>query len=200
MKTTEKMAKEDSLNDEKVADELLVQAAGPDADNVEAAVEKTAAALERYRRLEASDGDGRLDAKIAAALQYLATLHARLEQNEDAERECVEALEIFRRLEAANPGGFEYEIALSLCILGGLHEDIANADRNRKELAVREYSEALAIYRRLAEKNPEEFEKEVARLLRKLSERHLELREEDKGWKEYAESAKLFRRLGMEEE
>ena len=187
-------------NDEKVADELLVQATGPDADNVEVAVRKTAEVLERYRQLATAGGDGRLDAKIAAALQYLATLHARMEQNDDAERECAEALEMFSRLEAASPGEFEDAIALSLCVLGGLHEDIANADGDRKELAVREYSEALAIYRRLAEKNPEEFEKEVARLLRKLSELHRGLGEHDEGWKEYAESARLFRRLGIKDE
>ena len=190
----------DLLNDEKIADELFLQATGPDAENVEGAVGKTAEALERYRQLAASGGDGRLDAKIAAALQYLATLHARLEQNEDAERECAEALEIFRRLEVDSPGEFEDAIALSLCILGGLHEHTVDADSKRKELAVREYSEALAIYRRLAERNPEEFEKEVARLLRKLSERHRELGKHDEGWKEYAESASLFRRLAIKDE
>jgi len=190
----------DLLNDEKIADELFLQATGPDAENVEGAVGKTAEALERYRQLAASGGDGRLDAKIAAALQYLATLHARLEQVEDAERECAEALEIFRRLEANSPGEFEDAIALSLCILGGLHEDSVSIGGNRKELAVGEYAEALAIYRRLAERNHEEFDKEAARLLRKLSELHRGLGEHDEGWKEYAESARLFRRLGIKDE
>lgn len=190
----------DMSNDEKVADELFLQATGPDAENVEAAVGRTAEALVRYRHLAAAVGDGRLDAKIAAALQYLATLHARLEQNEEAERECVEALDMFRRLETEAPGEFEDTIALSLCILGGLHEGSDDANKSRKDLSVREYSEALSIYRRLAERSHEEFDKEVARLLRKLSELHRRLGEEDKGGQEYAESAKLFRRLGMEDE
>ena len=66
-------------------------------------------------------------------------------------------------------------------------------------LAVSEYSEALAIYRRMDQGNHEGFGKEVARLLRKLSELHLELGERDIGWKEYAESSKLFRRLCIKE-
>ena len=190
----------DMSNDEKVADELFLQATGPDAGNLEVALGKTSEALERYRRLAAAVCDGRLDAKIAAALQYLATLHARLEQNEEAERECAEALEMFRRLEAARPGEFGDAIALSLCVLGGLHEDSTDDDTERKESSVREYSEALSIYRRLAERSQEECDKEVARLVRKLSELHRRLGEEDKGGQEYAESAKLFRRLGMEDE
>ena len=190
----------DMSNDEKVADELFLQATGPDAGNLEVALGKTSEALVRYRHLAAAVGDGRLDAKIAAALQYLSTLHACLEQNEEAERECVEALDMFRRLETEVPGEFEDTIALSLCILGGLHEGSDDANKSRKDLSVREYSEALSIYRRLAERSHEEFDKEVARLLRKLSELHRRLGEEDKGGQEYAESAKLFRRLGMEDE
>jgi len=186
-------------NDEEFADELLRQAIGPDFDNVETAVVKTTDALERYRRLSESSRDGRLDAKIALALQYLAALHAHLDQNVEAERECAKALEIFRRLEKDSPGEFEDVIAHSLCILARSHLDLAEADKNYKDKAVREYSEALEIYRRLAAKNPEEFEREVARLLRRLSELHHELGQHDDGWREYAESAKLFRRLGIEE-
>ena len=181
--------------------ELLQEALRQDDDHVEIAESKAAESLAMLRQL--SDGStGRRDelyARMAAALLYLATLHHRLSRNAEAELKCEEALKIFRNLAVA-ASGFDEPIALALNVLGDLHTDTLRDGGVDNKLAEREYAESIGIYRSLATAKPDEFECEVARILRKLSCVHCETGRTDEGWREYAESAKLFRKLGIKEE
>ena len=84
-----------------------------------------------------------------------------------AEKECVEDLEIRRRLAERNPDAYENDVANTLSYLAFVH-----ANTHQFDLAEEEYTEALRIYRRLAERNPDVYEKDVANTLNNLAFLH----------------------------
>ena len=64
-------------------------------------------------------------------------------------------------------------------------------------MAEKEYNEALEIYRRLARKNPEAFESDVALTLNNLAALHYNTQRLDLAEKEYNEALEIYRRLAQ---
>ncbi len=78
-------------------------------------------------------------------LNNLANLQFDLHNYEEAERNYLEALDIYRRLAEASPDAYLPDVATTLNNLAVLQRNL-----NRYEEAERNYLEALDIYRRLA--------------------------------------------------
>ncbi|MDR0895435.1 MAG: tetratricopeptide repeat protein [Prevotellaceae bacterium] len=82
------------------------------------------------------------------------------------------------------------EKAMTLNNLAILHRKT-----NKHEEAAEEYAEALKIYRRLAERNPEAYESGVATTLNNLALLHSDTNKHEEAAEEYAEALKIYRRL-----
>ena len=104
---------------------------------------------------------------VAMTLNNLAVLHGELNRLTDAERECAESLDIYRRLATDNPAKFDGDVARGLNNLAILHRGL-----NRIADAEREYAESLEIRRRLAVDNPAKFGGAVASVLNNLAGLH----------------------------
>ena len=100
-----------------------------------------------------------------------------------------EALSIYRDLAVQNPEAFDSNVARTLNNLANLHSEI-----RRFDTAEREYSEALEIYRRMAEKSLA-YEGSVAGMLNNLANLHSEIRRFDTAEREYSEALEIYRRM-----
>jgi tetratricopeptide (TPR) repeat protein len=106
-----------------------------------------------YVELAEEAGARGAEGEKAGHLNNLGILHADRGAFDAAEREFGEALEIYRKLAAADPGAYRPDVAMTLNNLGILH-----ADRGAFDAAEREFGEALEIRRKLAETDPGAYE------------------------------------------
>ena len=130
---------------------------------------------------------------VAMTLNNLAVLHGELNRLTDAERECAESLDIYRRLATDNPAKFDGDVARGLNNLAILHRGL-----NRIADAEREYAESLEIRRRLADDNPAKFDEDLAQGLNNLANLHGDMNRFADAEREYAESLDIYRRLAAD--
>ena len=124
-------------------------------------------------------------------LFYKGYWHSDLEFFPEAEALFQESLALSRKLTAEEPEKpFDYMIANNLNSLAFLHHTL-----NRNREAEKEYAEALAIRRKLAEKNQEKYLPEVATSLNNLANLHSDLNHNGMAEKEYAEALNIQREL-----
>ncbi|NWF95639.1 MAG: tetratricopeptide repeat protein, partial [Candidatus Thorarchaeota archaeon] len=72
---------------------------------------------------------------------------------------------------------------------------VVRADTGRPQEAERDYTEALATYRRLAERSPEQFEPDVATTLNNLGNLHADTGRPQEAERDYTEALAIRRRL-----
>ena len=137
-------------------------------DDYETAEVGLTESLEIARRC-AKKGDEILPT-LASVLFVLSNWHISAGSCTQGEAECVEALKIYRRLDKISPGAFDEGKAMTLYNLGVLHEKKADK-QSEVERAKKELSEALSIFRKLAETQYETYESRISKttdLLEKL--------------------------------
>ena len=137
-------------------------------DDYETAEVGLTESLEIARRC-AKKGDEILPT-LASVLFALSNWHISAGSCTQGEAECVEALKIYRRLDKISPGAFDEGKAMTLYNLGVLHEKKADK-QSEVERAKKELSEALSIFRKLAETQYETYESRISKttdLLEKL--------------------------------
>ncbi len=101
------------------------------------------------RRKYMNEGDHQTLWDLAETLINLAILHSKQNIFNDAEKEYMEALGIYRKISYCNPDiSMRYYIAMTLNNLGILHDDLLNY-----KTAEEEYKEAIDIVRILVEDN-----------------------------------------------
>ena len=121
-------------------------------------------AVEVYRRLAAAT-PAAFEGNLASTLNYLGALLAGLGRWEQALATTEEAIEVCRRLVAESPAAFESKLAIALTNLGSClsaldrgHFASVRADRGVELTeAAAAGTEAVEIYRRLAEQQPRAF-------------------------------------------
>lgn len=124
------------------------------------------------------------------AVSRLAVAHNDMQQRERAEKEYVEAIDIYRRHATTNPGAYEQSLAGVLNNLANLHS-IAH----QLEKAEWEYAEALNIRRRIAVENPEAHEFDLAGTLNDIANFHSDIQQQELAEKEYTEALGIYRRF-----
>jgi len=128
--------------------------------------------------------------EVASTLNDLAILHQITNRYEAAEKEYIEALQIYRELASANPVVYRPGVARTLNNLAVLHRNT-----NKYEAAEKENIEALAIYQELESANPVVYRPDVARTLNNLAVLHIETNEYEAAEKEYIEALQIYREL-----
>ena len=141
-------------------------------------------ALEGYRERAKISSSCKRD--VATTLNNLATLHYFLNQYTTAEKEYLEALDIFRKLAKENPDVYLGDVASMLNNLGAMHKDLSQYTTAEKE-----YQEALNIFRKLAKENPDVYLGNVAMTLNNLGILHSDLNQYADAEKEYQEALEI---------
>ncbi len=102
--------------------------------------------------------------EYAGALNDLALLQVKINQNQEALKNYKEALKIYKELAKKNPNAFNYYVAMTLNNLAGLQYKL-----NQNQEALKNYKEALKIRKELAKKNSNAFLPDVAITLNNLA-------------------------------
>lgn len=114
---------------------------------------------------------------VATTLNSLGTLDRLQDRNAEARVAYEEALAIYRDLAKVDPGTHRANVARTLNNMGALdtaqsHLDVLNGTPSHYEAARSVFGEALAIYRELANTNPEAYLPELADTLNNLGVLH----------------------------
>ena len=120
----------------------------------------------------------------------LANLYKDNQKTSEAEKLYREALEIYRRLAAANPAAYEPAVAMTCNNLANLY-----SDNQKPSEAEKLYQEALEIYRRLAAANPAAYEPDVAMTCNNLAILYKNTRNPSEAEKLYQEALEIYRCL-----
>ena len=164
-------------------------------------------ALDIHRRLAEKNPEA-YESYLANNLNNLAGLHSDTQRLDLAEKEYTEALDIRRRLaekktesesflnilwnflEEKTYESYNGDVANTLNNLAVLHYDT-----QRLDLAEKEYTEALDIFRYLAKKNPKVYDGDVASTLNNLAVLHYDTQRLDLTEKEHTEALDIYRCL-----
>ncbi len=164
-------------------------------------------ALDIHRRLAEKNPEA-YESYLANNLNNLAGLHSDTQRLDLAEKEYTEALDIRRRLaekktesesflnilwnflEEKTYESYNGDVANTLNNLAVLHYDT-----QRLDLAEKEYTEALDIFRYLAKKNPKVYDGDVASTLNNLAVLHYDTQRLDLAEKEHTEALDIYRCL-----
>ena len=92
------------------------------------------------------------DFVAAMTLNNLADFYNKMNKYKESEKECGEALELYRQLAKNNPDAYQGHVAIALDTLANAHRDT-----NMYEEAVLEFEEALQIFRSLIKTNRNAF-------------------------------------------
>lgn len=145
---------------------------------------------------------------VADTLNNLAGLHSDTQRLDFAEKEYTEALDIRRRLAEKKTESESFLNILWNFLEEKTYEsyngDVANTLNNlaclhyrtqRLDLAEKEYTEALDIFRYLAKKNPKVYDGDVASTLNNLAVLHYDTQRLDLAEKEHTEALDIYRCL-----
>ncbi len=145
-------------------------------------------ALSLYREKSINSPNYRPD--MAATLNNLANLYSNTQRFEESEAMYRKALEIRRRLAAANPQAYEPDVASTLNNLANLYKNTLRFEESEAM-----YREALEIHRRLAAANPQAYEPYVAATLNNLATLYSDTQRLDESETMYKEALEIRRRL-----
>jgi tetratricopeptide (TPR) repeat protein len=129
----------------------------------------------------------RLPAKVLLGLCKAAVTIPALSVHAEAAKVWTEALVIFRRLAAANPGALELGVAQTLNNLGVLYQGSSRHNEAEKAL-----TEALDLFRKFAAVNPAIYELEVAMTLNYLASIYVLQKELQKAEKYSIEAERIL--------
>ncbi len=127
--------------------------------------------------------------RLANTLNILGMVYRDTGRYKEAEEALKEAYRIRRRLADINPDSFERHLADTLNNLGILYTQWDNRDTGRYEEAEEALKEACRIRKRLADINPDSFERHLADTLNNLGILYTQWDNRDTGRYEEAEEA-----------
>ncbi|MGW5866580.1 tetratricopeptide repeat protein [Streptomyces sp. NPDC055239] len=130
---------------------------------------------------------------LAMSLSDLGTSLSEVGRRDEALTAIQEAVEMRRRLAAANRIAYEPGLALSLGNLGAFLSEVG-----RRDIALTVTQEAVEIYRRLAADNPAAYEPDLARSLSNLGARLSEVGRRDEAPAAVQEAVEIYRRLAAD--
>jgi tetratricopeptide (TPR) repeat protein len=144
--------------------------------------------LARASAADASDGDGRL----AARLRNLGNRLSALSRREEALAAAQEAVDIYRRLAKTRPDTFLPDLAKSLNNFGAM---LSNLGRREEALAATQ--EAVDIYRSLAKTRPDAFLPDLAKSLNNLGTDLSAIGRREEALAAAQEAVDIYRRLAQ---
>lgn len=171
---------------------LLADAGSPDE-----AVRSINRAVDQVRRLIAEEREQpptELLAQLANSLENLGSAHASNHDYRESRDVCVEAVEVYRELDAADPDQFRDELIRGLHNLAGAH-----AELGEWAIAAETGKEALSLARALIERHGDVYLVRLADVLNNMAATLRRLDEHEDALRHVTEAVSIYRRLATEQ-